>query len=142
MRFLVVLLRAVLPFILGSIAIIAWNTAVGRLGYAAGIGADPNPDAEAVARTLAENIFLLCQTTLAGVVGATIATRAARSRPAIHILVFAAIWFAQDVVVLTVGPGHVFPLWVKASMLALVLPQLYAGYRLGLVWRSKSDGPS
>ncbi len=137
MRVGVMLVRALLPFLLGSVAIFAWNIAVGSFAYSVGVGPEIGPDAPIADRTAAHNVFVLCQTTLAGVVGAAIATRVAHSRPGTHILVFSAIWIVFDVLGMTLGPGQSAPLWFKAVALPLVPPQLFLGYWLGMKWRER-----
>ncbi|MBW2461410.1 MAG: hypothetical protein JRH11_07170 [Deltaproteobacteria bacterium] len=127
-----------LPFLAGSVALVAWNIAVGSLAQAVGVGPEVGPDAPLAARTLAQHIFVLVQTTLAGLIGATIATRVAKSRPGTHILVFSAVWIVLDILGMTLGPGQVLPQWYKVLGLSLVPPQLFAGYKLGMVWRSRA----
>ena len=129
--------RAIAPFLLGSLGILAWNFAVGQVLFALGVGPEPGPQADRSSFTTADWVVRLGQTTLAGVVGALLCTRVAHSHPMRHMIAFTIIWLALDVLSMTLGGAGV-PLWVKATALMLVPPQLYAGYRLGLLWRGRA----
>lgn len=134
MKIFVAILRTIGPFLLGSVGIFAWNIAVSQLAFATGVGPEPGPDADFASFTTGQWIVRLVQTTFAGVVGALLCTRVAHRRPEIHMIVFSVIWFTLDALGLVIGPAGV-PLWVHVVALVLVPPQLYAGYRLGLLWR-------